>query len=223
MKMSMDDSTKNLGVACLNISFSAGTNIARALRTALNAIKYSYVKYGEEHYKDYLKEKGHPFRDEKEFSRMAAMVKNSDVERYAIVKEDKEIIKNYAIKWGMDFALTKKPKDLDYLVNKLYVDGEELNSEQRKIVEAFVVKDENGKTVFEDGKPRIIEDTYMLTICTKDLIRWEHICREMEAKTHVPSFDDRLRDAQVKVKINYIYLKNRMMERMLERWKEQGR
>lgn len=219
--MGMDSSSKNLGVACLHICFSATTNIARALRSALSAIKYANVKYGEEHYRDYLKEKGHKFRSEKELSRMAAIVKNSDVERYAIVQEDIDIIQKYAVKWGMDYALTKKPEDLDYLIKKRFVDKQELNSQQQKIVDAFIVKDENGKPVMNEGIPQIIEESYMLTICTKDLVRWEHICREMEAKTHVPDFHDRLRDAQVAAKVNLIFARNRMYDRMLNRWKEQ--
>ena len=65
--------------------------------------------------------------------------------------------------------------------------------------------------------PLLNEAEYMLTIATVDLTRWELICREMEARSHIPSFDDRLKNAVQMAKVNSVHLKTKVKEMFRER------
>lgn len=218
--MSTDQTTKNAGMATFYISITAGTNIARALRSFLNAIKYANVKYGEEHYKDYLAVKGHQFKSDIAMARVAFDQKKSNIERFAVNELDKQILKEYAIKYGLDFALTRKPKDLQKLLERKYINHEELTTQEEKIIKAFTYRDENGKTIMNPENPKmplINKAEYMLTIASVDLDRWELICREMEARSHIPSFDQRLKDGIQRMKIQLCKLKNRQRERFMNR------
>lgn len=53
--MSTESSSKNASVAVFHIAINTGENIARALRRFLTSVKYANVKYGEAHYRNYLK------------------------------------------------------------------------------------------------------------------------------------------------------------------------
>lgn len=213
--MSVEQSSKNLGIASFYIGISATSNIARALRQFLTSIKYANVKYGEQQYKDYLKVKGHRFKSDTKLARVALDVKKSDIERISVNDTDKAIIKEYAIKYGMDFALTKKPSDFDNLIKKKFVDKVEMTGQEEKIIKAFTYRDAKGKIIMDAENPDIplINDNkYMLTISTVDLARWEIICREMEANSHIPTFNDRMKDAINLVKINSIKNKEKVKQ-----------
>ena len=93
--MSTESSSKNASVAVFHIAINTGENIARALRRFLTSVKYANVKYGEAHYRNYLKgNKGHKFKSESAFAHVAYDVKKSDVERIPVSARDKEIIES---------------------------------------------------------------------------------------------------------------------------------
>ena len=218
--MSTEQSSKNLGMGSIYIAITAGCNIAVALRRTLTAIKYANIKYGEEHYQDYLKQRGHRFKKDINLARVAMDVKKSDIERMCVNETDVRIIKEYATKYGLDFALTSKPDDLEKLAERKFVKGEELNSQEEKILKAFTIRDEKGKKIMDPENPKmplLNEAEYMLTIATVDLTRWELICREMEARSHIPSFDDRLKNAVQMAKVNSVHLKTKVKEMFRER------
>lgn len=222
--MSTEQSSKNLGMGILYVSINAGTNIAIALRRTLNAIMYANVKYGEDHYIDYLKKRGYEFKKDINLAKVAFDKKKSDIERVSVNQEDVRIIKEYSMKYGMDFALTKRPKDLDTLIDR-YIKKEKLTSQEEKIIKAFTIRDHDGNLVMDPekpGRPQIRDAQYMLTFASVDLARWELICREMEARSHIPPFEERMKSAIQLAKINLVHVQNKVRERFKERGKDRA-
>lgn len=84
--MSTESSSKNASVAVFHIAINTGENIARALRRFLTSVKYANVKYGEAHYRNYLKgNKGHKFKSESAFAHVAYDVKNQMSKEFLLV------------------------------------------------------------------------------------------------------------------------------------------
>lgn len=225
--MSTEQSAKNLGVAVAYIAIDATSNIARALRQFLTSMKYSYQTYGEKEYKNFLKEsKGHFFKNELDFVHVTMDKKESDIERMAVTDEDRKIIEQYTRRMGIDYCLIKRPDDLEQLIERKFIDGETLSANEEKIVHAFTLRDNNGKTIMNPEKPDyplLNEASYMLTIATKDLSKWEYITRELEIRSHKPPFKQRLKDAKIMQKVQEAFVKNQQQTREKQQYKEKGK
>lgn len=222
--MSTESSSKNASVAVFHIAINTGENIARALRRFLTSVKYANVKYGEAHYRNYLKgNKGHKFKSESAFAHVAYDVKKSDVERIPVSARDKEIIESMTHNMNIDYCLMRRPDDLEELVKKAVTDGNSLTDFEKKIVTAFTIRDENNQIVMNPESPDmpVINDAeYMLTICSIDLAKWEVITRELEVLSHRPSLMNRLKDAKLMNIVSRIF--NKSKERTQEREPEYG-
>ena len=217
--MSTESSSKNASVAVFHIAINTGENIARALRRFLTSVKYANVKYGEAHYRNYLKgNKGHKFKSESAFAHVAYDVKKSDVERIPVSARDKEIIESMTHNMNIDYCLMRRPDDLEDLVKKAVTDGNSLTDFEKKIVTAFTIRDENNQIVMNPESPDmpVINDAeYMLTICSIDLAKWEVITRELEVLSHRPSLMNRLKDAKLMNIVSRIF--NKAKEHTQER------
>lgn len=211
--MSTESSSKNASVAVFHIAINTGENIARALRRFLTSVKYANVKYGEAHYRNYLKgDKGHKFKSESAFAHVAYDVKKSDVERIPVSARDKEIIESMTHNMNIDYCLMRRPDDLEELVKKAVTDGNSLTDFEKKIVTAFTIRDENNQIVMNPESPDmpVINDAeYMLTICSIDLAKWEVITRELEVLSHRPSLMNRLKDAKLMNIVSRIFNKTK--------------
>lgn len=211
--MSTESSSKNASVAVFHIAINTGENIARALRRFLTSVKYANVKYGEAHYRNYLKgNKGHKFKSESAFAHVAYDVKKSDVERIPVSARDKEIIESMTHNMNIDYCLMRRPDDLEGLVKKAVTDGNSLTDFEKKIVTAFTIRDENNQIVMNPESPDmpVINDAeYMLTICSIDLAKWEVITRELEVLSHRPSLMNRLKDAKLMNIVSRIFNKTK--------------
>ena len=211
--MSTESSSKNASVAVFHIAINTGENIARALRRFLTSVKYANVKYGEAHYRNYLKgNKGHKFKSESAFAHVAYDVKKSDVERIPVSARDKEIIESMTHNMDIDYCLMRRPDDLEELVKKAVTDGNSLTDFEKKIVTAFTIRDENNQIVMNPESPDmpvINEAEYMLTICSIDLAKWEVITRELEVLSHRPSLMNRLKDAKLMNIVSRIFNKTK--------------
>lgn len=211
--MSTESSSKNASVAVFHIAINTGENIARALRRFLTSVKYANVKYGEAHYRNYLKgNKGHKFKSESAFAHVAYDVKKSDVERIPVSARDKEIIESMTHNMNIDYCLMRRPDDLEKLVKKAVTDGNSLTDFEKKIVTAFTIRDENNQIVMNPESPDmpVINDAeYMLTICSIDLAKWEVITRELEVLSHRPSLMNRLKDAKLMNIVSRIFNKTK--------------
>lgn len=211
--MSTESSSKNASVAVFHIAINTGENIARALRRFLTSVKYANVKYGEAHYRNYLKSnKGHKFKTESAFAHVAYDVKKSDVERIPVSARDKEIIESMTHNMNIDYCLMRRPDDLEELVKKAVTDGNSLTDFEKKIVTAFTIRDENNQIVMNPESPDmpVINDAeYMLTICSIDLAKWEVITRELEVLSHRPSLMNRLKDAKLMNIVSRIFNKTK--------------
>lgn len=211
--MSTESSSKNASVAVFHIAINTGENIARALRRFLTSVKYANVKYGEAHYRNYLKgNKGHKFKSESAFAHVAYDVKKSDVERIPVSARDKEIIESMTHNMNIDYCLMRRPDDLEELVKKTVTDGNSLTDFEKKIVTAFTIRDENNQIVMNPESPDmpVINDAeYMLTICSIDLAKWEVITRELEVLSHRPSLMNRLKDAKLMNIVSRIFNKTK--------------
>lgn len=211
--MSTESSSKNASVAVFHIAINTGENIARALRRFLTSVKYANVKYGEAHYRNYLKgNKGHKFKSESAFAHVAYDVKKSDVERIPVSARDKEIIESMTHNMNIDYCLMRRPDDLEELVKKAVTDGNSLTDFEKKIVTAFTIRDENNQIVMDPESPDmpVINDAeYMLTICSIDLAKWEVITRELEVLSHRPSLMNRLKDAKLMNIVSRIFNKTK--------------
>lgn len=211
--MSTESSSKNASVAVFHIAINTGENIARALRRFLTSVKYANVKYGEAHYRNYLKgNKGHKFKSESAFAHVAYDVKKSDVERIPVSARDKEIIESMTHNMNIDYCLMRRPDDLEELVKKAVTDGNSLTDFEKKIVTAFTIRDENDQIVMNPESPDmpVINDAeYMLTICSIDLAKWEVITRELEVLSHRPSLMNRLKDAKLMNIVSRIFNKTK--------------
>ncbi len=211
--MSTESSSKNASVAVFHIAINTGENIARALRRFLTSVKYANVKYGEAHYRNYLKgNKGHKFKSESAFAHVAYDVKKSDVERIPVSARDKEIIESMTHNMNIDYCLMRRPDDLEELVKKAVTDGNSLTDFEKKIVTAFTIQDENNQIVMNPESPDmpVINDAeYMLTICSIDLAKWEVITRELEVLSHRPSLMNRLKDAKLMNIVSRIFNKTK--------------
>lgn len=211
--MSTESSSKNASVAVFHIAINTGENIARALRRFLTSVKYANVKYGEAHYRNYLKgNKGHKFKSESAFAHVAYDVKKSDVERIPVSARDKEIIESMTHNMNIDYCLMRRPDDLEELVKKAVTDGNSLTDFEKKIVTAFTIRDENNQIVMNPESPDmpVINDAeYMLTICSIDLTKWEVITRELEVLSHRPSLMNRLKDAKLMNIVSRIFNKTK--------------
>lgn len=211
--MSTESSSKNASVAVFHIAINTGENIARALRRFLTSVKYANVKYGEAHYRNYLKgNKGHKFKSEFAFAHVAYDVKKSDVERIPVSARDKEIIESMTHNMNIDYCLMRRPDDLEELVKKAVTDGNSLTDFEKKIVTAFTIRDENNQIVMNPESPDmpVINDAeYMLTICSIDLAKWEVITRELEVLSHRPSLMNRLKDAKLMNIVSRIFNKTK--------------
>lgn len=220
--MSTESSSKNASVAVFHIAINTGENIARALRRFLTSVKYANVKYGEAHYRNYLKgNKGHKFKSESAFAHVAYDVKKSDVERIPVSARDKEIIESMTHNMNIDYCLMRRPDDLEELVKKAVTDGNSLTDFEKKIVTAFTIRDENNQIVMNPESPDmpVINDAeYMLTICSIDLAKWEVITRELEVLSHRPSLMNRLKDAKLMNIVSRIF--NKTKEHTQERENE---
>ena len=218
--MSTESSSKNASVAVFHIAINTGENIARALRRFLTSVKYANVKYGEAHYRNYLKgNKGHKFKSESAFAHVAYDVKKSDVERIPVSARDKEIIESMTHNMNIDYCLMRRPDDLEELVKKAVTDVNSLTDFEKKIVTAFTIRDENNQIVMNPESPDmpVINDAeYMLTICSIDLAKWEVITRELEVLSHRPSLMNRLKDAKL---INIV---DRIFNKAKEHTQERG-
>lgn len=214
--MSTENSSKNAGVAVFHIAINTGETIARALRRFLTSVKYANVKYGEAHYKDYLKgNKGHKFKSESAFTRVAYDVKKSDIERIPVTARDKEIIETMTHNMNIDYCLMRRPDDLEELVKKAVTDSKSLTDFEKKIVTAFTIRDANNNLVMNPENPDmpvINSAEYMLTICSTDLAKWEVITRELEIISHKPSLMQRLKDANLMNIIHRLFDKNKDRE-----------
>lgn len=211
--MSTESSSKNASVAVFHIAINTGENIARALRRFLTSVKYANVKYGEAHYRNYLKgNKGHKFKSVSAFAHVAYDVKKSDVERIPVSARDKEIIESMTHNMNIDYCLMRRPDDLEELVKKAVTDGNSLTDFEKKIVTAFTIRDENNQIVMNPESPDmpVINDAeYMLTICSIDLAKWEVITRELEVLSHRPSLMNRLKDAKLMNIVSRIFNKTK--------------
>lgn len=211
--MSTESSSKNASVAVFHIAINTGENIARALRRFLTSVKYANVKYGEAHYRNYLKgNKGHKFKSESAFAHVAYDVKKSDVERIPVSARDKEIIESMTHNMNIDYCLMRRPDDLEELVKKAVTDGNSLTDFEKKIVTAFTIRDKNNQIVMNPESPDmpVINDAeYMLTICSIDLAKWEVITRELEVLSHRPSLMNRLKDAKLMNIVSRIFNKTK--------------
>lgn len=211
--MSTESSSKNASVAVFHIAINTGENIARALRRFLTSVKYANVRYGEAHYRNYLKgNKGHKFKSESAFAHVAYDVKKSDVERIPVSARDKEIIESMTHNMNIDYCLMRRPDDLEELVKKAVTDGNSLTDFEKKIVTAFTIRDENNQIVMNPESPDmpVINDAeYMLTICSIDLAKWEVITRELEVLSHRPSLMNRLKDAKLMNIVSRIFNKTK--------------
>lgn len=211
--MSTESSSKNASVAVFHIAINTGENIARALRRFLTSVKYANVKYGEAHYRNYLKgNKGYKFKSESAFAHVAYDVKKSDVERIPVSARDKEIIESMTHNMNIDYCLMRRPDDLEELVKKAVTDGNSLTDFEKKIVTAFTIRDENNQIVMNPESPDmpVINDAeYMLTICSIDLAKWEVITRELEVLSHRPSLMNRLKDAKLMNIVSRIFNKTK--------------
>lgn len=211
--MSTESSSKNASVAVFHIAINTGENIARALRRFLTSVKYANVKYGEAHYRNYLKgNKGHKFKSESAFAHVAYDVKKSGVERIPVSARDKEIIESMTHNMNIDYCLMRRPDDLEELVKKAVTDGNSLTDFEKKIVTAFTIRDENNQIVMNPESPDmpVINDAeYMLTICSIDLAKWEVITRELEVLSHRPSLMNRLKDAKLMNIVSRIFNKTK--------------
>lgn len=211
--MSTESSSKNASVAVFHIAINTGENIARALRRFLTSVKYANVKYGEAHYRNYLKgNRGHKFKSESAFAHVAYDVKKSDVERIPVSGRDKEIIESMTHNMNIDYCLMRRPDDLEELVKKAVTDGNSLTDFEKKIVTAFTIRDENNQIVMNPESPDmpVINDAeYMLTICSIDLAKWEVITRELEVLSHRPSLMNRLKDAKLMNIVSRIFNKTK--------------
>lgn len=211
--MSTESSSKNASVAVFHIAINTGENIARALRRFLTSVKYANVKYGEAHYRNYLKgNKGHKFKSESAFAHVAYDVKKSDVERIPVSARDKEIIESMTHNMNIDYCLMRRPDDLEELVKNAVTDGNSLTDFEKKIVTAFTIRDENNQIVMNPESPDmpVINDAeYMLTICSIDLAKWEVITRELEVLSHRPSLMNRLKDAKLMNIVSRIFNKTK--------------
>lgn len=211
--MSTESSSKNASVAVFHIAINTGENIARTLRRFLTSVKYANVKYGEAHYRNYLKgNKGHKFKSESAFAHVAYDVKKSDVERIPVSARDKEIIESMTHNMNIDYCLMRRPDDLEELVKKAVTDGNSLTDFEKKIVTAFTIRDENNQIVMNPESPDmpVINDAeYMLTICSIDLAKWEVITRELEVLSHRPSLMNRLKDAKLMNIVSRIFNKTK--------------
>lgn len=211
--MSTESSSKNASVAVFHIAINTSENIARALRRFLTSVKYANVKYGEAHYRNYLKgNKGHKFKSESAFAHVAYDVKKSDVERIPVSARDKEIIESMTHNMNIDYCLMRRPDDLEELVKKAVTDGNSLTDFEKKIVTAFTIRDENNQIVMNPESPDmpVINDAeYMLTICSIDLAKWEVITRELEVLSHRPSLMNRLKDAKLMNIVSRIFNKTK--------------
>lgn len=211
--MSTESSSKNASVAVFHIAINTGENIARALRRFLTSVKYANVKYGEAHYRNYLKgNKGHKFKSESAFAHVAYDVKKSDVERIPVSARDKEIIESMTHNMNIDYCLMRRPDDLEELVKKAVTDDNSLTDFEKKIVTAFTIRDENNQIVMNPESPDmpVINDAeYMLTICSIDLAKWEVITRELEVLSHRPSLMNRLKDAKLMNIVSRIFNKTK--------------
>ena len=211
--MSTESSSKNASVAVFHIAINTGENIARALRRFLTSVKYANVKYGEAHYRNYLKgNKGHKFKSESAFAHVAYDVKKSDVERIPVSARDKEIIESMTRNMNIDYCLMRRPDDLEELVKKAVTDGNSLTDFEKKTVTAFTIRDENNQIVMNPESPDmpVINDAeYMLTICSIDLAKWEVITRELEVLSHRPSLMNRLKDAKLMNIVSRIFNKTK--------------
>ena len=214
--MSTENSSKNAGVAVFHIAINTGETIARALRRFLTSVKYANVKYGEAHYKDYLKgNMGHKFKSESAFARVAYDVKKSDIERIPVTARDKEIIETMTHNMNIDYCLMRRPDDLEELVKKAVTDSKSLTDFEKKIVTAFTIRDANNNLVMDPENPDmpvINSAEYMLTICSTDLAKWEVITRELEIISHKPSLMQRLKDANLMNIIHRLFDKNKDRE-----------
>lgn len=211
--MSTESSSKNASVAVFHIAINTGENIARALRRFLTSVKYANVKYGEAHYRNYLKgNKGHKFKSESAFAHVAYDVKKSDVERIPVSARDKKIIESMTHNMNIDYCLMRRPDDLEELVKKAVTDGNSLTDFEKKIVTAFTIRDENNQIVMNPESPDmpVINDAeYMLTICSIDLAKWKVITRELEVLSHRPSLMNRLKDAKLMNIVSRIFNKTK--------------
>lgn len=217
------DLTQGLATAALHISIHAGATLIETLRKALTALQYANVKYGEDHYRDFLKNKGMRFRTQMGFVRVAAD-KKSDVERAAVSKDELALLRRLSKKHGLDYCLTRKPQDLQKLIERKFLKGEELLPQEEKMVRAFTFRNSSGKTVMDPNHPELPQVNsaeYMFTIRTDSLAHWDVVCREMESRLQHPSFDDRLRNAVNLSKIRVIY-KAKQQERAQERFQERA-
>lgn len=202
--MALDNTSKNAGIIIFQIGVSAGTSLTRALRDFLTAVKYANVKYGEKHYKDFLKgEKGHQFRKEDNFINFTMNTRKSDIARESVTVEEKNFIKDRCAKLGIDYQLASRPPNLEKLVERKFLNGEELSAQEEKLVQAFTIRDGNGKLVMNPDHPKLPllkKDEYLLTIAEKDLPKWEVICMHLERKRDI-SLQRKARNAKRMAKV----------------------
>lgn len=198
----LDHALANASQSVITIGIKAGTQLVVALRDFLN-YWYMTSNDGPAKYKETLKQsKGAAFRDEVQFANVAFNVKNSDIVREPVSKDERALIARMCQREGMDYCLAKRPPNLEKLLEAKYIGGAVLSPQQEKMLNAFICFDPQGNPVFEEEVkghrvPKLRDDQYLLTIAEKDLPKWDHLCTLLEVSGK-RSIRDITRDIQAK-------------------------
>ena len=202
--MAIEKSEKDFGMMMLHIGLKSGDSLLHALEMALNSIRYAFYKYGEDHYKDYLAEKGLKFKTEEGFIRVATK-KKSDIERIPVTKAQVNDLEKLAKKYGCDFYLCKRPENLEQLLERKFVEQQALTQSDEKLLNAFLLIGPDGRLIRDPNNPQLplLNDRdYMFTIRSTDWNNWDLILRKMEAKYQKPTLNDRIQRAKIKFNLD---------------------
>lgn len=203
-KMAIEQSEKNVGMMLLHIGLRTGDNLLRALEMALNSVRYANYKYGEDHYKDFMAEKGIKFKTEEGFIRVATK-KRSDIERMPVTQAQVKDLEKLAKKYGCDYYLCKRPDNLEELLEKSFVRNECLNPPDEKLLNAFLLYGPDGRLVRDPKNPQLplLNDRdYMFTIRSTDWNNWNLVLREMQEKYQKPTLEQRLQRAKTNLALD---------------------
>lgn len=202
--MAIEQSEKNAGMLLLHIGLKSGDSLLHALEMALNSIRYAFYKYGEDHYKDYLAQKGLKFKTEEGFIRVATK-KKSDIERIPVTKKQVHDLEKLAKKYGCDFYLCKRPENLEQLLERKFVKQQPLTQSDEKLLNAFLLIGPDGRLIRDPHNPQLplLNDRdYMFTIRSTDWNNWDLILRKMQVKYQKPSLEERLHRAKIKLSLD---------------------
>lgn len=174
--MDLKESKQKLDMIII-VGLEINESLGMGLRTFFNTFKYSDLNKGDTIFNPYKNFEGKFFENESQFILYNKSKGSQDLNLTHLAINDLEIktFLKLCKEYGVDVLYMKRPDNLEELFYK-FEKGEPLSENQKNIVEAFTIKNENGDY-------KLKNDASLICFNVKDFDVMERVLDKLEEKT----------------------------------------